>query len=183
MKKAFFVASLLGSLMFGYSSFASNEKNFTLFSKNFKDNEALNQEVEFNGMGCVGKNKSPQLNWKNAPKDTKSFAITVYDPDAPTGSGWWHYVAYNISSKTRKIINLNNLPEGSIISENDGATKDFMGPCPPVGHGTHHYIFTIYALDIEKLDLPQNASAAHIGYMINHHKIAAAKITGIYERK
>ncbi len=161
---------------------ASAASDFQISSSDFKDGKALEKKYEFNGFGCDGKNIAPSVKWKNAPKETKSFAFTVYDPDAPTGSGWWHFASYNIAPNVSAIKNA-QLPQGALAVNNDGGSKPYMGPCPPKGHGTHHYIFSVFALNVEKLELPQNASAALLGYMINQHKIAEAKITATYERK
>lgn len=164
-----------------FSLSANAQGKFTVTSSSFNDGGKLTKENEFNGFGCNGKNIAPNITWTNAPRDTKSFAFTVYDPDAPTGSGWWHFVSYNIPKGTTKILNA-TLPSGSVTAKNDGGKKDYMGPCPPIGHGDHHYAFTVYALDVDRLDLPESASAAHVGYTINSHKIASAKITAIYRR-
>ena len=180
MKKIIPLATLLALTFLPISSQAANI--FTAYSPDFKDGDNLVKSNEFNSFGCNGKNIAPEIRWKHAPAEAKSFAITAYDPDAPTGSGWWHFVAYNISIK-EKNLDANKIKGGVALVNNDGGTKGFMGPCPPVGHGKHHYIFTVYALNVEKLDLPENASPALVGYMINQHKITSASITGIYERK
>ncbi len=177
-------AALIGALSLGAmtSSFAKDDAQFSIHSNDFRDGTALLKSNEFNGFGCNGKNIAPIIKLKNIPAEAKSLAFTVYDPDAPTGSGWWHFVSYNIPAK-EKTINPAKMPKEAVIASNDGGTKDFMGPCPPVKHGVHHYIFTAYALNVEKMDLPSTASAALIGYMINQNKIASASITGTYERK
>lgn len=181
MKKIISSAILAAAVCAPISSSAANG-NFTVYSPDFKDGMTLVKSNEFNGMGCNGKNIAPEIRWKNAPIDAKSFALTVYDPDAPTGSGWWHYVAYNIPAKD-KAHDAAKASAGILTTTNDAGFKGFMGPCPPVGHGKHHYIFTVYALNTEKLDLPDNASSAMVGYMINQHKITSATMTGLYERK
>lgn len=178
MKKIIF-ATILSTLL---ASASVNAKEvFSVSSDSLKDGAMLTKDNEFDGFGCDGKNIAPNISWKNAPKDTKSFAFTVYDPDAPTGSGWWHYVVYDIPKETSKIDNA-KLPAGAIAARHDGGERAYMGPCPPKGHGKHHYAFTVYALNVDKLDLTKSATAAHVGYMINQHKIASAKITGIYQR-
>ena len=160
---------------------ANASEALKISSSDFKDGQKLAKKFEYNGFGCDGQNIAPSVKWQGAPEDTKSFAFTVYDPDAPTGSGWWHFVAYNISASTKKITRA-KLPDGAVVVANDGGAKEYMGPCPPKGHGDHHYVFTIYALNVEKLELPENASPALVGYMINQHKISSAQIVATYQR-
>lgn len=140
----------------------------------------------FNGMGCNGQNISPALQWSNPPAGTKSFAVTAYDPDAPTGSGWWHWVMYNIPASTTALAdgagNGKNAPSGSAQGMTDFGTKGYGGPCPPVGDKPHHYHFTVFALKVDKLDLPGNATAAMVGFNLNANKLATARVTGLYGR-
>ncbi|MDK2082226.1 YbhB/YbcL family Raf kinase inhibitor-like protein [Aliarcobacter butzleri] len=144
----------------------------------------LTKKQEFNGFGCSGENISPQLSWENAPKGTKSFAITVYDPDAPTGSGWWHWVVFDIpSNKTTLASGFGNSDlKEAIQSMTDYGKTGFGGACPPVGDKAHRYIFTVHALDIETLGLDKNTNAATVGYYINSHTIAKASIISYYNR-
>jgi len=139
-----------------------------------------------NAMGCKGQNISPALQWANAPAGTKSFAVTAYDPDAPTGSGWWHWVIYNIPATTTSLAagagNGRNAPSGSVEGPTDFGTKGYGGPCPPVGDKPHHYHFTVFALKTDKLDMPGNATSAFVGYNLNANKIATARITALYAR-
>lgn len=140
----------------------------------------------FNGMGCTGQNVSPALNWTGAPAGTKSFAVTAYDPDAPTGSGWWHWVMYNIPADATGLAagagNGRNAPRGSQEGNTDFGTKGYGGPCPPQGDKPHHYHFTVYALKTDKLDVPGNATAAMVGFYIHANKLASAAVTGLYAR-
>ncbi|MCT7549589.1 YbhB/YbcL family Raf kinase inhibitor-like protein [Aliarcobacter butzleri] len=156
--------------------------NFTLTSSDLKGQ--LTKKQEFNGFGCSGENISPQLSWENAPKGTKSFAITVYDPDAPTGSGWWHWVVFDIpSNKTTLASGFGNSDlKEAIQSMTDYGKTGFGGACPPVGDKAHRYIFTVHALDIETLGLDKNTNAATVGYYINSHTIAKASIISYYNR-
>ncbi|MDK2040824.1 YbhB/YbcL family Raf kinase inhibitor-like protein [Aliarcobacter butzleri] len=156
--------------------------NFTLTSSELKGQ--LTKKQEFNGFGCSGENISPQLSWQNAPKGTKSFAITVYDPDAPTGSGWWHWVVFDIpSNKTTLVSGFGNSDSKEAIqSITDYGKTGFGGACPPVGDKAHRYIFTVHALDIETLGLDKNTNAATVGYYINSHSIAKASIISYYNR-
>ena len=140
----------------------------------------------FNGFGCSGKNVSPPLQWSGAPVGTKSFALTVYDPDAPTGSGWWHWIVYNVPASVTELPlgagDGGRLPAGAVQARTDFGTAGYGGPCPPPGDRPHHYVFTVYALKTEKLDVPANASAALVAFSINANKLASASITASYGR-
>jgi Raf kinase inhibitor-like YbhB/YbcL family protein len=139
-------------------------------------------------MGCTGANQSPALSWSGAPAGTKSFALTVYDPDAPTGSGWWHWVVYNIPANVTSLprdagdASKNLLPAGSAQGNTDFGTPGYGGPCPPTGDKPHHYIFTIYALNTDKLDIPANATAAYVGFNIHAHVLGKSTLTALYGR-
>jgi Raf kinase inhibitor-like YbhB/YbcL family protein len=140
----------------------------------------------YNGMGCTGQNISPALQWYNPPAGTKSFAVTAYDPDAPTGSGWWHWVMYNIPAGTTGLPagagNGRNAPRGSAQGQTDFGTKGYGGPCPPTGDRPHHYHFTVFALKVDRLDLPGNATAAMVGYNLNANKLGTARVNALYGR-
>jgi len=140
----------------------------------------------FNGMGCSGQNISPALNWSNAPAGTKSFAVTAYDPDAPTGSGWWHWVMYNIPASVTSLPagagNGRDAPRGSQEGRTDFGSKGYGGPCPPAGDKPHHYHFTVFALKVDKIDVPGDATAAYVGFNLNANKLATARVTGLYSR-
>ena len=175
---------ILGSVV----CYSSVSMAFELTSTDIKANSTLTQAQVFNGFGCTGQNISPALQWKNAPKGTKSFAVTVYDPDAPTGSGWWHWVVYNLPATTNSLAtgvgieNSTTLPEGTQQGRTDFGSYSFGGACPPKGHGKHRYIFSVYALNTEKIEVPHDASPALIGYMINANKLAKATFTAKYSR-
>lgn len=158
--------------------------SFTLQSNTLEGQLSSNQE--FNGFGCTGKNISPELHWKHPPKGTKSFALTVYDPDAPTGSGWWHWLIVNIPSDTLNIAENSSskqtLPKGSLETVNDYGNTLFGGACPPEGDKAHRYIFTLHALDTAKLDLTQKSDSALVGYMINSHTIEKTSLMSYYKR-
>jgi len=137
----------------------------------------------FNGFGCKGKNISPELSWQNPPKGTKSFAVTVYDPDAPTGSGWWHWLVFNIESSSRGLAKGVDLSKsGAIESLTDFGKAGFGGACPPEGDKAHSYIFTVHALDIEKLPLKADANPALVGFYINAHTLSKASLISYYGR-
>lgn len=156
--------------------------NFTLTSSDLQGQ--LTKKQEFNGFGCSGENISPELSWKDAPKGTKSFAITVYDPDAPTGSGWWHWVAFDISKdKFTLPTGFGNSESKDVIqSITDYGKSGFVGACPPIGDKAHRYVFTVYALDIETLGLDKNASPALVGFYLNAHSLAKASLISYYGR-
>ncbi|MEM7195874.1 MAG: YbhB/YbcL family Raf kinase inhibitor-like protein [Pseudomonadota bacterium] len=142
---------------------------------------------EFEGFGCSGEDLSPQLSWEGAPEGTEAFAVTVYDPDAPTGSGWWHWQIVNIPKTITSLAagagspNSNMSPSGSIQTSNDYGVAGFGGACPPEGHGAHRYQFTVHALS-SKLELPDGASGALTGYLINAHSIESSTIEALYKR-
>ncbi len=172
-------------LIISASAFAGS---LTLVSKDIAQGEFMAKAQEFNGFGCTGGDLSPHLKWSNAPKGTKSFAITGYDIDAPTGSGWWHWQLVNIPKNVTEIATgagskkMDIAGQGSLHIENDYGSKAFGGACPPTGHGVHHYRFTIHALSVEKLELPDNASGALAGYMINANTIESNTIESLYKR-
>lgn len=158
--------------------------SFTLESMDIRGQ--LTKVQEFNGFGCTGQNVSPELHWSHAPKGTKSFAITVYDPDAPTGSGWWHWLVVNIDAKTKSMVAdasaKHTLPKGALETMTDYGTANFGGACPPEGDRAHRYVFTVYALDVAKLDLNAKSDSALVGYMINAHTIQKASMISYYQR-
>lgn len=182
MKFTFKKVIVLSSIVLFSNSLFS--KGLLLTSPDLQGQVSKNQV--FNGFGCIGKNISPELKWNNAPKGTKSFAISIYDPDAPTGSGWWHWLAFDISKNTNHIVSnassLNTLPKGTIQGKSDYGKNKFGGACPPKGDKSHAYITTIYALDVEKLGLDKNASSALTGYMLNAHTIEKSSIINYYQR-
>jgi Raf kinase inhibitor-like YbhB/YbcL family protein len=182
MKKMFLAAGLA---LFLCVNIAGAEV-FTL--KSDQIGGQLTIDEVYSGFGCTGKNISPQLKWTSAPKNTKSFAITVYDPDAPTGSGWWHWVIFNIPPDTTGLVTdagnpqKNVAPKGSVQSMTDYGKPGFGGACPPQGDKPHRYVFTVFALDVAKLDLDEKANAALVGFMLNGHAIEKASLISYYGR-
>ncbi|EKO16236.1 YbhB/YbcL family Raf kinase inhibitor-like protein [Leptospira kirschneri] len=162
-------------------------ESFQLKSPELTSVKLIANEQVFNGFGCSGNNVSPSLSWTGLPKDTKSIALTVYDPDAPTGSGWWHWVVFNLPSTTTSIpanagnLEKNLLPKDAIQSRTDFGTSGYGGPCPPKGHKPHRYYFTVYALK-DKIPADQNSSGALVGFYINQLKIGEAQILAKYGR-
>lgn len=159
--------------------------DFKLSSTSIAEGQQLASKFVFMGFGCDGGNQSPQLSWSGAPAGTKSFAITAYDPDAPTGAGWWHWNVVNIPvSQTSLELGASagkTMPAGALEVRNDYGVAGFGGACPPPGE-VHRYIFTVHALGTEHLDLPDNASNALAGFMIGANTLATAKITAVYNR-
>jgi Raf kinase inhibitor-like YbhB/YbcL family protein len=159
---------------------------FTLFSNDIGGQGTVNEA--FDGFGCTGKNRSPHLEWKNAPASTKSFALTLYDPDAPTGSGWWHWLVFDIPAALVQLpqgagnVNAGILPSQVVQSINDYGITGYGGPCPPQGHGFHQYIFTLFALDVESLQLSKETNPAVVGFNINAHTIEKASLVMYYKR-
>lgn len=158
--------------------------DFSLTSRDIADNRPLTSREVFKGFGCEGGNTSPELSWKNAPAGTKSYAITVYDPDAPTGSGWWHWTVVNLPASTHSLPSGvgANLPAGAVQGRTDYGQPGFGGACPPVGDKPHRYQFTVWALKVDKLPLDNQASGALVGYMLNANVLAKATITSTYGR-
>jgi Raf kinase inhibitor-like YbhB/YbcL family protein len=169
---------------------AANAAGMKLTSAEIKNGATIANEQVFKGFGCTGDNISPSLSWSGAPQGTKSFAVSMYDPDAPTGSGWWHWVVFNIPAGTTSLPkgagdpSKNMMPAGTIQSRTDFGTDGYGGPCPPKGHGTHHYHITVFAVDVDKLPDAQsdNASAALVGYDLHFHTLGKAALVGLYKR-
>lgn len=179
-------ASLIISSLFlanaAFSASSANSADFQLSSNDLKANAPMAKQQEFSGFGCTGANVSPQLQWKNAPKGTKSFAVTVYDPDAPTGSGWWHWGVVNIPADVQSI-DAGSVPAGAVETRTDYGTPGYGGACPPAGDKKHRYIHTVWALDVATLPVDANSSGALLGYMLNQHKLGKAELITTYQRK
>ncbi len=163
---------------------AAAANTLTLTSPNIGEGRAMVAEQVFNAFGCTGANVSPELRWSGAPAATKSFALTMYDPDAPTGSGWWHWVAVDIPANSAVLAkgwgkSGTAQLAGGRQTRTDFGAPGYGGPCPPPG-APHRYIFTIFALDIDKLPVPDDASGALVGFNIGGHTLAKASITARY---
>jgi len=160
---------------------------FTLSSTDLTDGGRIAEAQVFNEFGCKGGNVSPALSWSGAPAGTQSFALLVHDPDAPTGSGWWHWVVYNIPASTTSLPagagdpKKKLMPAGAVQGRTDYGTVGYGGPCPPPGK-PHHYHFQLYALKVAKLDLPADASPAMVGFNARAQALGNAEIVALYGR-
>lgn len=154
---------------------------FTLTSNDIADGGVLpDAQVQAKG------NASPHLAWSGAPEGTKSYAVHCYDPDAPTGSGFWHWTVANIPADVSELAagaSAAGLPKGAVEGRTDFGTPGFGGAAPPPGHGPHRYIFTVFAVDVERLDVTPDNSGAVFGFNLFFHTLAKASITATYENK
>jgi Raf kinase inhibitor-like YbhB/YbcL family protein len=166
---------------------SSTHATFVLTSADLHAGTPIASAQIYDGMGCDGQNQSPELSWKGAPRGTKSFAITMYDPDAPTGSGWWHWVVFNIPADVTSLpkgagdSSKQLLPPGAALGNTDFGAPGYGGPCPPPGSEPHRYIVTVYALNAS-LSIPGNATAAYVGYNILAHSIGKASLMARFGR-
>ncbi len=175
-------------ILAGFGSQTAVAEEFSLGSSQMKTGSRMAMDQVFNSFGCTGKNISPKLHWKGVPAGTKSLALTVYDPDAPTGSGWWHWLIFNIDPKTTSLpanagdAGAKLAPQGSVQSRTDFGSTGYGGPCPPAGDKPHHYVFTLFALDVSHLPLDENTPAAMVGFNLNQHAIGKAQMTMLFGR-
>jgi len=162
-----------------------------LTSKSFKEGATLGMEhvlsAEY-GFGTSGGNKSPQLAWTGAPAGTKSFALTCFDPDAPTGSGFWHWVVVNIPANVGELaldagnLKAGSMPKGALQTRTDLGNTGYIGPAPPPGHGPHRYVFTLFAVKEASLPVTADTSAAVVGFHLNFNTLEKATLTGTFQR-
>lgn len=173
--------------MFSYDPYAelATLKTFaplTVTSADVRDGEPLNKAQW--GAGGGGSDTSPQLSWSGAPEGTRSFAITCFDPDAPTGSGYWHWAVYNIPANVDSLLEGAGapggalLPEGALTLPNEARLTSYIGAGPPPTTGVHRYIFAVHALDVETLDLDPQSTPAGLGFKLHFHTLARGTITG-----
>jgi Raf kinase inhibitor-like YbhB/YbcL family protein len=185
--RKFIVAAAAGLGLLGAGT--ANAAGLSFWSTDIKNNGIIADEQVAGIFGCKGGDVSPALAWKGAPAKTKSFAVTVYDPDAPTGSGFWHWVVFNLPPTTTSIPKgagdpaKNAMPAGTIQSRTDFGVPGYHGPCPPPGPA-HHYWFSLYAVDIPAIEgADANTSAAVIGFNLHFHTLAKARFVGLYGAK
>lgn len=153
-----------------------------LFSQDFNEGDKLPERHVFNGMGYEGENFSPHLAWDDVPPGTKSFVVTCYDPDAPTGSGWWHWGVANLPAETRELpqgAGAADLPSGTVQTRTDFGSSGYGGAAPPKGE-SHRYIFTVYAIDVDVLEVDESASGAYLGFNVHFHQLGSASLTALY---
>lgn len=172
----------LGGIIMSSALDKVEENIFKISSKNLKHNELLPYNQVYKGYGCDGGNISPELHWTSPPLNTKSFALICHDPDAPKENGWYHWLVVNIP------LGVNSIEEGGKFKNATETITDFEstgynGACPPKGHGIHHYNFTIYALNTDKIDIDKNTKPKEVEAKILSHTIAKSTITALYERK
>lgn len=159
-----------------------------LTSSSFRDGDYLAMDhvlsADYN-FGCSGANRSPHLSWSGAPEGTRSFAVTVYDPDAPTGSGFWHWVVVNIPATVTELpLGAGNpngpLPAGALQVRTDYGKPGYGGPCPPQGDHPHRYIFTVFAVGVDSLPVTADTSAAVVGFQLHFNTLAKAQLMGLF---
>jgi len=195
--RVFFVKFFSKILLFSISIFfvscsisnaqVSSGVDLRFSSSDIASKSSFANDFVFKGFGCEGKNLSPQISWQGIPAKTKSLALTVFDVDAPTGSGWWHWLIFNIPTTYNELkqgfsMNSFNLTDGINQAKNDYSEYGYGGPCPPKGDKKHRYIFTLYALDVEKIDVKQDASPALVSFMIRQHVIRKSTFEAFYQR-
>lgn len=170
-----FAKILLAASIVAASASSFAKSTFTLSSPDIAPNQAFAQKHMLNMMGCTGDNISPAFNWSGAPKGTKSLLLTMYDKDADTGSGWWHWVVYNIPASATGFAQ-GSIPAGAVEARGDGGAPHYGGPCPPMGQ-KHRYVFTLHALSVDALPVPPDASPAMIGMMATMNRLDKTSFT------
>ena len=161
---------------------------FTVTSADVSEGERLANPQVSGVFGAGGDDVSPQLSWSGFPADTKSFAVTCFDPDAPTGSGFWHWLVVNIPPSVSELkLGAGNpvstlLPAGALQTRTDFGAPGYGGPCPPPGDHPHRYLFTVFAVGLDALPVKADTSAAIIGFQLNFNTLAKASIMGLYKR-
>lgn len=165
-------------------STSSTETGFVLRSPSIEAGEMMPEDFVFSGMGCIGKNLSPALEWEGAPEGTKSFALTVFDPDAPNEGGWRHWTVVNIPGQVHELkegaSNHHALPKEAIEIENDFGETTYDGPCPPKGDKPHRYVFTIYALKSERLNVDEDTDRVTFETSLQNNTLGKATFTVRY---
>jgi Raf kinase inhibitor-like YbhB/YbcL family protein len=161
-----------------------------LTSSSFNDGDYLAMDHVLSadyGFGCSGGNRSPQLAWSGAPEGTRSFALTCFDPDAPTGSGFWHWVVVNIPPSVTELpldagsTTAGKLPAGALQVRNDVGAAGYAGPCPPQGDHPHRYLFTLFAVGVDQLPVTADTSAAIVGFQLHFNTLAQVSLMGLFK--
>jgi Raf kinase inhibitor-like YbhB/YbcL family protein len=163
--------------------------SFTVTSTDVSHDETLATPHISGIFGAGGEDRSPQLSWTGFPEETKSFVVTVYDPDAPTAAGFWHWAVVDIPASVTSLESGagdekgSGLPEGAFQLANDAGLKQYLGAAPPAGHGPHHYYTVVHAVDVESLGIPEGATPAFLGFNLFSHTLARAVIVPVYENE
>jgi Raf kinase inhibitor-like YbhB/YbcL family protein len=160
--------------------------SFNLRSDDVADGEMMSENQVYNAFGMTGKNISPSLSWSGFPAETKGFAVTCFDPDAPTGSGFWHWVLVDIPPSVTSLptgaghSGGSGLPAGAMHLRNDYGTRDFGGAAPPAGDPPHRYVFAVHAVDVPSLELEPDTTPALAGFNLRYRTIARAVLVPLY---
>lgn len=161
---------------------------FTLTSSDISEGQTLPAPHVSGIFGAGGEDRSPHLSWSGFPDGTKSFAVTVYDPDAPTLSGFWHWAVFNIPASVTELPAGAGSPDGSALPSstvtlrNDAGLAQYLGAAPPQGHGPHHYQFVVHAIDTESLEVPPEATPAFLMFNLMGHTLGRGSLTAVYEQ-
>jgi Raf kinase inhibitor-like YbhB/YbcL family protein len=167
---------------------SNNAPTFHVTSRSFEEGQQIPPAQRSGRLRAGGRDESPQLSWGGAPAGTRSYAVTVFDPDAPGAGGYWHWAVVDLPADVTSLpegagaADGPQLPPGALQLKNDAGFRGYVGAAPPPGHGPHRYIMTVHALDVEQSGLDENASPAGLESRLSDHTLARATITGIYER-
>jgi Raf kinase inhibitor-like YbhB/YbcL family protein len=168
--------------------FLPQVESFTLRSEDIVDGQQLPLPQVSGLMDAGGADVSPHLRWSGFPAASRGFAVTVFDPDAPTASGFGHWAVYNIPVTVTELPadagspDSDRLPAEALTLRNDAGLRQYLGAAPPEGHGNHRYVFAVHALDVERLDLPDDATPAYLGFNLFFHTLGRALLTAVYGR-
>jgi Raf kinase inhibitor-like YbhB/YbcL family protein len=180
------LAAMMSSLFALSACTLAHADGFTLESASFGPNTTLGKKLVYNQGKCKGDNTSPELHWSGAPAGTKSFAVTLFDPDARDGAGFWHWLLFDIDAKTTSLAPGageaagSNVPPGSVTTKNGFGNAGYSGPCPPIGDKAHRYVFTVYALRTEKLGLGADATPEAVKKALEENTILSTSVQGLY---